>query len=60
MQKLKVKRTKRKTITETEIVEYQLFSEPSDRTAAVEAKQRPDNDKSEIVIAVTISQIRKG
>ena len=57
MQKLKVKRTKRKTITETEIVEYQFFSEPSGRTAAVEAHQNPDNNKSEIVIAVTISQI---
>lgn len=60
MQKLKVKRTKRKTITETEIVEYQFFSEPSGRTAAVEAHQNPDNNKSEIVIAVTISQVRKG
>ena len=55
MQKLKVKRTK-----ETEIVEYQFFSEPSGRTAAVEAHQNPDNNKSEIVIAVTISQVRKG
>ena len=60
MQKLKVKRTKRKTITETEIVEYQFFSEPSGRTTAVEAIQTPDNNKSEIVIAVTISQVRKG
>lgn len=60
MQKLKVRRTKRKTITETEIVEYQFFSEPSGRTAAVEAHQNPDNNKSEIVIAVTISQVRKG
>ncbi len=60
MQKLKVKRTKRKTITETEIVEYQFFSEPSGRTTAVEAHQNPDNNKSEIVIAVTISQLRKG
>ena len=42
MQKLKVKRTKRKTITETEIVEYQFFSE---RTHAVEAIQTPDNNK---------------
>lgn len=45
MQKLKVKRTKRKTITETEIVEYQFFSEPSGRTAAVEAHQNPDNNQ---------------
>lgn len=44
----------------TEIVEYHFFSEPSGRTAAVEAHQNPDNNKSEIVIAVTISQVRKG
>lgn len=37
-----------------------FFSEPSDRTYAVEAIQTPDNNKSEIVIAVTISQVRKG
>ena len=38
-----------------------FFSEPSDRTHAVEAIQTPDNNKkSEIVIAVTISQVRKG
>ena len=60
MQKLKVKRNKRKTITETEIFENQYFSEHSGRTSAVEAHQKPDNNKSEIVIAVTISQVRKG
>lgn len=39
---------------------FHFFSEPSDRTHAVEAIQTPDNNKSEIVIAVTISQVRKG
>ena len=58
MQKLKIKRTKRMTLTITETVEY-FFSNSEARTD-IAPQKKDDKEKSETVIAVTISQVRKG